>query len=132
MKVTHGGTGRRWHVHKESCPGGSRLLQLQTEVSFPCEAVNQDRSFHGAESWGSRWCERSDINMGSLQTESALDPVGRRMRWRVFFRLDSHLGCSPSGQLGSDLENKGQKVLRDVDKERCELPGSMSYLQADT
>lgn len=66
------GTGRRWHVHKESCPGGSRLFQLQTEVSFPCEAVNQDRSFHGAESWGSRWCERSDINMGSLQTESAI------------------------------------------------------------
>lgn len=59
-------------VRRESCPGGSRLLQLQTEVSFPCEAVNQDRSFHGAESWGSRWCERSDINMGSLQTESAI------------------------------------------------------------
>lgn len=28
----------------------------------------------------------------------------------VFFRLDSHLGCSPSGKLGPDLENKGQKV----------------------
>jgi len=48
------------------------------------------------------------------------------MRWRVFFRLDSHLGCSPSGQLGSDLENIGQKAS-DVDKERCGLPGSVSW-----
>jgi len=38
---------------------------------FPREGVNRDRSFHGANSWGSRWCERSDVNMGSLETESA-------------------------------------------------------------
>lgn len=72
MTVTHEGMGRRSHAHEKSCPGGAGRLQLRTEMSFPREGVNRDRSFHGAGSWGSRWCERSDVNMGTLEAESAI------------------------------------------------------------
>lgn len=62
------------------------------------------------------------LRWGLLMRINDLNPVGRWMRWRMVlsFRLDSHLGCSSSGQFGSVLERKRQEESKGLGKKNRE------------